>query len=120
MFAGVHTFTTALVDFYFSKMLSQRDCCVCTPALFAADAIVSQGFHASLICGNKRDKGPDVRFLGRGEGALGLIKCIFHATALPALLEFHASSDFSNRPCSLRWQALQNVRSFAHNLIPQI
>src|SRR5215469_8818128 len=118
--AGVLTFAIALVDFYFVKMLSQRDCCVCTPAFLAADAIVSQGLHAGLISRNTRDKRTDLRFFGSGENSFGLIKRIFHTAALPALLQFDASSDFSQGRCSLRRQILQNVRSFAHNLTPQI
>ena len=87
------------------------------PAFFAADTIVGQRLHPSLIVGNSRQKRADFEFFGSIKSTRGLIECVFHAATLPTLLEFHTASDFIERPCGLGRQPFQNVSNLAHALV---
>src|SRR4051812_47803196 len=77
----------------FLKMISQLNNCICTPTLFAANAVISDPLHHGLVTFNRRKKFANFRFLGVAKSAAGGVQRFLHATAPATFAKRHSALD---------------------------
>src|SRR5258708_37930890 len=94
----------------FLEMIGQLNNGICTPTLFAADAIISDRLHRGLVTFNRWKKFTDIRVLGVPKSAARSVPPFLPATAFAAFTKRHSALDFiQSRGRTLRYSRI-NLR----------
>src|ERR1700730_18497119 len=99
-------------------MIGQLNNGVCPPTLFAADAIISDPFHRSLVVFNRGKKFANLRLLGVAKGSAGGVQRILHTATLAAFAKRHSALDLvQSRRRALRYIYLSRRHLLAPALV---
>src|SRR6516164_6944349 len=98
------------------KRITQLNNGICTPTLFAADAVISDRLHRALVTFDGWKKFTNFLLLGVPKSAAGGIQRFLHATAFAAFTKRHSPLDFKQSrsrtlgySCLNRWHLLAPV-----------
>src|SRR5258708_3276814 len=92
--SGAIAIAKTLAHCDFLEMIGQLNNGICTPTLFAADAIISDRLHRDLVTFNRWKKLTDFRNLGVPKSAARGGQRFLHATAFAAFPKRHSALDF--------------------------